>query len=73
MISAQLINELRASLITFRIYVRGQRLIDRNVRELFSSNRGISHFYAACRIDEVREGPFWVPKFSLFWLLSTVG
>jgi len=28
-------------------------MIARNDRELFSSNHGISHFYAACRIDEL--------------------
>ena len=48
--------ELRASLISFRIFVRCQRLIARNVAELFSSNRGVSHFYAARRIDELSRG-----------------
>ena len=55
-ICAQLFNELRASLITFPIFVRCQRLIARNDRELFSSNRGISHLNEACRIDELSRG-----------------
>ena len=54
--------ELRASLITFRIFVRCQRLIARNVAELFSSNRGVSHFYAACRINELSRGSVSGPK-----------
>ncbi len=55
-ICAQLFNELRAGLITFPIFVRCQRLIARNDRELFSSNRGISHLNEACRIDELSRG-----------------
>jgi hypothetical protein len=35
--------ELRDYLITFPIIVPSQRLIARNVRELFSFNRGVSH------------------------------
>jgi len=31
-------------------------LIARNVADLFSSNRGVSHFYAARRIDELSRG-----------------
>jgi hypothetical protein len=31
-------------------------LIARNDRELFSSNRGVSHFYEACRIAELSRG-----------------
>jgi len=45
--------ELRASLITFQIFVRCQRLIARNVRQLFSSNRGVLHLNEACSIDDV--------------------
>ena len=33
-----------------------RRLIARNVHKLFSSNRGVSHFYAACCIDELSRG-----------------
>jgi hypothetical protein len=31
-------------------------MISRNVAELFSYNRNISHFYAACCIDELSRG-----------------
>jgi hypothetical protein len=31
-------------------------LIARNIYELFNSKRGISHFYSACRIDELSRG-----------------
>jgi hypothetical protein len=55
-ICAQLFNELRACLITFPIFVRCQRLIARNDRELFSSNRGVSHLNEACRIDALSRG-----------------
>jgi hypothetical protein len=44
------------------MFVRLQRLIARNVRELFSSNRGISHFYEACRINEVSRGSVLGPE-----------
>ena len=37
--------EVRDCLITFPIFVPSQRLIVRNVRELFSSNRGVSHLH----------------------------
>jgi hypothetical protein len=53
---ATFFNELRASLITFRLFVRRQRLIARNVRELFSSNRGVSHLNAACSFDMLSRG-----------------
>jgi hypothetical protein len=43
--------ELRDRLVTFLVFVRWQRLIARNDRELFSSNRGVSHLNEACRID----------------------
>jgi len=43
-------------LITFLLFVRWQRLIDRNVCKLFSSNRGISHLNKACWIDELSRG-----------------
>jgi hypothetical protein len=36
----------------------------RNNRELFSSNRGVSHLHEACRIDDLVEGLFWGMKFS---------
>jgi len=40
----------------FPIFVRLQRLIARNDYELFSSNHVVSHFYEACRIDELSRG-----------------
>ena len=51
-ICAHLNFELRDCLITFPIFVPSQRLIARNVRELFSFNRGVSHLNEACRIDD---------------------
>ena len=48
--------ELCSSLITFLIFVRWQRLIARNVRQLFSSNRGILHLNEASCIDELSRG-----------------
>ena len=48
--------ELCDCLITFPIFVPSQRLIARNVRELFSFNRGVSHLNEACRIDDVSRG-----------------
>jgi hypothetical protein len=41
-----------------------QRLIARNDRELFSSNRGVSHLNEACRIDELSRGFVLGLKFS---------
>jgi hypothetical protein len=55
-ICAHLDLELRKCLITFLLFVRCQRLIARNDRELFSFNRGISHLNNACRIDDVSRG-----------------
>jgi hypothetical protein len=49
-------DKLCSRLITFRICVCWQRWIARNVHELFSSNSGVSHFYTACRIDELGRG-----------------
>jgi hypothetical protein len=54
-ICAHLNFELRDCLITFPIIVLSQRLIARNVRELFSFNRGILHLNKARRIDDVCE------------------
>ena len=48
--------ELRTSLISFRIFLLSQRLIARNVCELFSFNHGISHLNEACHIDDVSRG-----------------
>ena len=48
--------ELRDCLITFPIFVLSQRLIARNVRELLSFNRVVSHLNEACRIDDVSRG-----------------
>ncbi len=55
-ICAHFFNELRASLITFPNFVCCQRLIARNVAELSSSNRGISHLNETCRINELSRG-----------------
>ena len=55
-ICAHLNLELRKCLVTFLIFVRCQRLIARNDRELFSFNRGVSHLNNACRIDDVSRG-----------------
>jgi hypothetical protein len=55
-ICAHLNFELRDCLITFPIFVLSQRLIARNVRKLFSFNRGVSHLNEACRIDDVSRG-----------------
>ena len=49
-------NKLRASLKTFPNFVRCQRLIARNVAELSSSNRGVSHLHKTCCIDELSKG-----------------
>ena len=43
-------------LITFLLFIRLQCLIARNVRELFSFNRGVSHLNEACRFDDVSRG-----------------
>ena len=48
--------EHRDWLITFPIFVLSQCLIARNVRELFSFNRGVSHLNEICRIDDVSRG-----------------
>ena len=55
-ICAHLNLELRKCLITFLLFVRCQRLIARNDRELFSFNRGVLHLNNACRIDDVSRG-----------------
>jgi hypothetical protein len=55
-ICAHLNFELRDCLITFPIFVLSQHLIARNVHELFSFNRGVSHLNEACRIDDVIRG-----------------
>jgi hypothetical protein len=54
--------ELRNCLITFRIFVRCQHLIARNVANGFLLNRGISHCYEACCIDDVSRGSLSGPK-----------
>ncbi len=48
--------ELRDRLITFLVFVRCQHLIARNDRELFSSNRNVSHLNEARRIDALSRG-----------------
>ncbi len=49
---------VRHCLITFRIFVRCQRLITRNVANCFFLNRGASHCYEACCIDDMSRGSF---------------
>ena len=61
-ICTSFLKELRDRLITFFLFVRWQRLIARNVPELFSSNRGISHLNKACHIDELSRGSVLGPK-----------
>ena len=48
--------KLHVGSITFWIFVCWQCLTARNVAELFSYNHGVSHFYAARRIDELSRG-----------------
>ena len=48
--------ELRTSLITFRIFVHCQRLIARNVAELFSFLAVIRDLNEARHIDDVSRG-----------------
>ena len=55
-ICAHLNFELRDCLITFPIFVLSQRLIARNVRELLSFNRDVSHLNESCCIDDVSRG-----------------
>jgi hypothetical protein len=55
-ICAYLNFELCDCLITFPIFVLSQRLIARNVCELFSFNRGVLHLNKACCIDDVSRG-----------------
>ena len=55
-ICAHLNFELSDCLITFPIFVPSQRLIARNVRELFSFNRGLLHLNEASHIDDVSRG-----------------
>ena len=68
---APLFDELRARFITFCFFVHWQSFMARNVGELFSSNRGISHLYKACHTDELSRGPIsgledcWVFGFGL--------
>jgi hypothetical protein len=49
-------NELYDRLRFFLLFVRCQRLIARNDRQLFNSNHGISHLNEACCIDELSRG-----------------
>jgi hypothetical protein len=48
--------ELRTSLISFRIFVRCQRLIARNVADGFLLFSLATRFNEACRIDDVSRG-----------------
>jgi hypothetical protein len=56
--------ELHDCLITFLIFVLSQRLIARNVCELLSFNRGVSHLNEVCRINDVSRGSLSCSKFS---------
>ena len=60
-ICAHFFHKLHGNLIIVLNFVCWQHLIARNVHELFTSNRGISHLNEACRIDELSRG-------SIFWL-----
>ena len=51
-----LFNVFRHCLITFRFFVRSQRLIARNVANGLLFNRGVSHCDEACRINDVSRG-----------------
>ena len=50
--------ELRARLVSLRIFVRYQRLMARKIAELFGLNRGVRPFYAARCFDELSRGSF---------------
>jgi len=49
-------NKIRDSLLPFPIFVCSQRLINRNVAKLFSSNYRVSHLNEAFCIDELSRG-----------------
>ncbi len=51
-----LIYELRARVVSLRIFVRYQRLMARKIAELFGLNCGVRPFYAACCFDELSRG-----------------
>jgi hypothetical protein len=53
-----LIYELRARVVSLRIFVRYQRLMARKIAELFGLNRGARPFYAARCFDELSRGSF---------------
>ena len=50
--------ELRARLVSLRIFVRYRRLMARKIAELFGLNRGVRPFYAARCFDELSRGSF---------------
>ncbi len=58
-------DKLRARFLTCHFFVRSQRLVARNVDELFSSNCAVSHFFAACCINELSGGSISSPESSL--------
>ncbi len=62
--------ELRASLITFRIFVRCQRLIARNVADGFLIFLLLTHFNAACSINDVSRGSLLCPKVTAMTMAS---
>jgi hypothetical protein len=51
-----LFNKLHARVVSQRIFVRYQCLMARKIAELFSLNRGIRPFYAACCFNELSRG-----------------
>jgi hypothetical protein len=51
-----LFNELRARVVSPRIFVRYQRLMARKIAVLFGLNRGVRPFYTACCFDELSRG-----------------
>jgi hypothetical protein len=53
-----LIYELRARVVSLRIFVRYQRLMARKIAELFGLNSSVQPFYAACCFDELSRGSF---------------
>jgi hypothetical protein len=53
-----LIYELRAHVVSLRIFVRYQCLVARKIAELFGLNHGVRPFYAACCFDELSRGSF---------------
>jgi len=60
----QRIKRASLSVYNFSEFCPLTTFLARNDRKLFSSNRGVSHFYAAYRIDELIRGFVLGLKFS---------